>query len=133
MSALSVPSLADPCHYHGDVFTQQQSKTAKLRIWTLLIWCISGPGFRSARQVLCEDASRLLLDHFSKHLSSVLGRTELCHEVWNPRPEKPKSSATKTTMWHCSKQFFQPLFALKRMVIWRGDRCPRDSVLDCLH
>ena len=36
------------------------------------------------------DASRLFLDHFSKHLSSVLGRTELCHEVRNPRPQKPQ-------------------------------------------
>ena len=45
---------------------------------------------RSARQVLCGDASRLILDHFSKHLSSVLGRTELCHEVRNPGPPKPQ-------------------------------------------
>ena len=29
-------------------------------------------------------------DHFSKHLSSVLGRTELCHDVRNPRPQKPQ-------------------------------------------
>ena len=54
------------------------------------IWCFSGPGFCSARQVLCEDASRLFLDHFSKHLSSVLGRTELCREVQNPGPQKPE-------------------------------------------
>ena len=26
--------------------------------------------------------------HFSVHLSSVLGRTELCHEVWTPGPQK---------------------------------------------
>ena len=50
----------------------------------------SGPGFRSARQGLCGDASRLSLYHFSKHLSSVLGRTELCHEVRNPGPQKPQ-------------------------------------------
>ena len=49
-----------------------------------------GPGFRSARQVLCGDASRLLLDHFCKHLRSVLGRTELCHDVRIPRPQKPQ-------------------------------------------
>ena len=47
-----------------------------------------GPGFRSAQRVLCGDASRLFLDHFSKHLSSVLGWTELCREVWNPGPQK---------------------------------------------
>ena len=29
-------------------------------------------------------------DHFSKHLSSVSGRTELCHEVRNPGPPKPQ-------------------------------------------
>ena len=44
------------------------------------------------RQVLCRDLSRLFLDHFSKaeskHVSSVLGWTELCHEVWNPGPQK---------------------------------------------
>ena len=28
--------------------------------------------------------------HFSVHLSSVLGRTELCHEVWTPGPQKPQ-------------------------------------------
>ena len=27
-----------------------------------------------------------LLDQWSKHLSSILGRTELCHEVRNPGP-----------------------------------------------
>ena len=50
----------------------------------------SGTGFRSARQVPCGDASRLLLDRFSKCLSStrVLGRTELCHWVWNARPQQ---------------------------------------------
>ena len=41
------------------------SSTAKLRIWTLRIWGFRGPGFRSARQVLCGDASHLFLDHFS--------------------------------------------------------------------
>ena len=35
----------------------------------LRIWGFRGPGFRSARQVLCGDAPRLFLDHFSKHLS----------------------------------------------------------------
>ena len=77
--------------------------TAKLRIWTLRIWGFQGPGFHSARQVFCGDASRLFLDHFSKHLSSVLGRTELCHEVRNPGPQNPKSSTIKTTTWHCSE------------------------------
>ena len=61
-----------------------------MRIWTLRIWCFSGPGFRSARQVLCGDASRLFFDQFPKHLSSVLGRTELCREVRNPAPQKPQ-------------------------------------------
>ena len=64
--------------------------TAKLRIRTLRIWGFRGPGFRSARHVFCKDASRLFLAHFPKHLNSVLGRTELCHEVWNPRPQKPQ-------------------------------------------
>ena len=34
--------------------------------------------------------------------SIFLGWTELCHEVWNRRPPKPQSSATKTTLWHSS-------------------------------
>ena len=72
----------------------QKSNTAKLRIWTLRIWGFRGPGFRSVRQVFCGDASRLFLEHFSKHLRSVLGRTELCHGVRNPRPQNPKSSTT---------------------------------------
>ena len=42
------------------------------------------------RQGLCGDASRLSLDHFSKYLSSVLGRTEICNEVRNPGPQKPQ-------------------------------------------
>ena len=50
----------------------------------------SGPGLPFPRQVLCGDAPRLFFDHFSVHLSSVLGRTELCHEVWNPGPQKPQ-------------------------------------------
>ena len=71
------------------------SSTAKLRIWTLRIWGFRGPGFRSARQVLCGDASRLFLDYFPKQLSSVLGRTELCHEVRNPAPQKPQIISTE--------------------------------------
>ena len=52
---------------------------------------LSGPGLPSARQVLCGDAPRLFsLCHFSVRLSSVLGRTELCHEVWTPGPQKPQ-------------------------------------------
>ena len=78
--------------------------TAKLRIWTLRIWGFRGPGLRSARQVLCGDASRLFLRHFSKHLGSVSWRTELCHGI--PGPKNPKSSATKTTTWHCSMLVF---------------------------
>ena len=62
----------------------------QLRIWTLRIWGFRGPGFRSTRQLLCGDASRLFLDQVSKQLSSVLGRTELCHEVRNPGPQKPQ-------------------------------------------
>ena len=66
------------------------SSTAKLRIWMLGIWGFRGTGFHSAREVLCAAASRLFLDHFCKHLSSLLGRSELCHEVRNPGPQKPQ-------------------------------------------
>ena len=52
------------------------------------IAAFAGPGFRSARQVPCGDASRVFLDHLSEHLSSVLGRRET-DRVWNPGPQKP--------------------------------------------
>ena len=64
------------------------TRSAKLRIWRLRIWGFRGPGFRSPRQALCGDASCVFLDQFSKHLSSVLGPTELCHDVRNPGPQK---------------------------------------------
>ena len=51
-----------PMVFPGDAnvhFSGLFSSTAKLRIWTLRIWGFRGPGFRSARQVLCGDASRL--------------------------------------------------------------------------
>ena len=71
--------------------------------------------------MFCGDASRLFLDliesiTFSKHLSSVLGRTELCHEVRNPGPQNPKTSTIKTTTWHCSERVrivFSPSCCLK--------------------
>ena len=54
----------------------------------------SGPGLPSVPQVLCGDAPRLFF-HFRVHLSSVLGRTELCHEVWTPGPQKPQIISNK--------------------------------------
>ena len=90
----------------------QWSSTAKLRIWTLRIWGFRGPGFRSARQVLCGDASRLFLDHFPKHPSSVLGRTELCHEVRNPGPQKPR--IIRNENHHLA------LFGTVGSVVWQG-------------
>ena len=40
------------------------------------------------------------LDHFSKHLSSVLGRTDLYHEVRNPRPQnQERKSSPKSKFW----------------------------------
>ena len=101
----SLVPLAFPCFvplYGGTFARSYSSSTAKLRIWTLRIWGFRGPGFRSARQVLCGDASHLFLGHFPKHLSSVPGRTELCHEVRNPGPQKPQIIRNETTTWHCS-------------------------------
>ena len=71
-------------------FEQNPAYFNKLRISTLRIWGFRGPGFRSARHVFCGDASCLFLAHFPKHLNSVLGRTELCHEVRNPGPQTPQ-------------------------------------------
>ena len=56
------------------------------------------PRFHSARQVLCGDASRLFLDHFSKHSSSVLGGQSSVARSGIPGSKKPKSSARKTTI-----------------------------------
>ena len=78
---------------------QNVSSTTKLRTWTLRIWGFRGPGFRSARQMLCGDASRLFLDRFSKHLSSVLGWTALSR---GPESQARKTFATRTTIWYCS-------------------------------
>ena len=50
----------------------------------------SGPRIPFHATGALGDASRLFLDHFCKHLPSVLGRTELCHEVRIPRPQKPQ-------------------------------------------
>ena len=41
---------------------------------------------------MCSVGTRhaFFLAHFPKHLHSVLGRTELCHEVRNRRAQKPQ-------------------------------------------
>ena len=39
----------------------------------------------------------LLITFLSKHLSTVLVRAELCHEVWNPGPQKKTKSFTMKT------------------------------------
>ena len=58
---------------------------------TVVFFSMTGSlGLPSARQVLCGDAPRPFFYHFSVHLSSVLGRTELCHEIWTPGPQKPQ-------------------------------------------
>ena len=66
-------------------------------------------GFQAQDSVLCDvlcgDASCLFLGHFSKHLSSVLGWRELSRGPESRAPNNPKSSTTKTTIWHCSTLF----------------------------
>ena len=47
-------------------------------------------GFRSARQMLCGEASRKLLVRFLSMRAVVLGLTELCKRVWKSRPSKPQ-------------------------------------------
>ena len=68
----------------------EQSRHLQVTDLDVTVLGFSGPGLPSARQVLCGDAPRLFFYHFSVHLSSVLGRTELCHEVWTPGPPKPQ-------------------------------------------
>ena len=88
------------------------SSTAKLRIWTLRIWGFWGPGFRSARQVLCGDASRLSLDHFCKHLSSVLGGQSSVTRCGFPGPKNPKAKKWKILENSPQKSIFGPFFCL---------------------
>ena len=53
------------------------------------IWGCRVPGFRSARQVLCGDTSRLFLNHFTKHLSSVFGADRTLSQ--GPESRVPKT------------------------------------------
>ena len=69
---------------------EPSSSNARFRIWTLRIWGVRGSGSRSARQVLFRNASRLVLDHFSKHLSSVLGRDRALSRGLQSRAPKPQ-------------------------------------------
>ena len=46
----------------------------------------------------------LSLYHFSKPLSSVLGRTELCDEVRNPGPKKPQILGKRKHAPTCSSE-----------------------------
>ena len=77
-------------------------------------WGFRGPGFRSARQVLCGDASRLF-SMTSKRLSGVMGRTELCHKARNPGPQKPQTNCKKKqpfgTVWFLSVLWLSPIFS----------------------
>ena len=67
------------------------SSRGKLRIWTYVTdsgFC--GPGIPSCATVALWGRATPFLDHFPKYLSSALARTELCHEVRNPRLQKPQ-------------------------------------------
>ena len=69
----------------GQKQTAQKTDTAKLRIWTLRFWV-----FRAQDCLSRDRCATPFFYHFSVHLSSVLGRTELCHEAWTPGPQKPQ-------------------------------------------
>ena len=72
-AAISGPRIAHKNFTDTRIFLnlRVRSSTAKLRIWTLRIGV-----FGAQDSVLRDvDASRLFLDHFPKHLSSVLGWT----------------------------------------------------------
>ena len=73
--------------------------TAKFTDLDVTVLGFSGPGLPSARQVLCGGRATPFLYHFSAHLSSVLGRTELCHEVWTPGPQKPQIISNENHHW----------------------------------
>ena len=64
-------------------------------LWTpfprllLRIWGFRGPAFRSARQVLCGDASRLLRNHFSKHVKQFRADRALSRGQESRAPKHP--------------------------------------------
>ena len=73
---------------------------------------VYGFGFCRPRNPFCAtgalwDASHLFRDHFSNLIASkqCLRGGQLCHEVWNPRPQKPqiKSFATEKSRYGRSK------------------------------
>ena len=53
---------------HLNMFEPSFSSTSKLRILNVTNLDFAGSGCHLVGQVLCEDASRLFLDHFSEHL-----------------------------------------------------------------
>ena len=61
------------------------SRTAKLRIWTLRIWCLKGPmiPFCMADALWPGTTLKTLVWALSMR-AVVLGLTELCTGVWNP-------------------------------------------------
>ena len=71
-------------------FRDSSSRHRQVTDLDVTVLGFSGPGLPSARQVLCGDAPRLFFYHISVHLNGVFGRTELCHEVWTPGPQKPQ-------------------------------------------
>ena len=58
---------------------------------------LSGPGFRSVQQMLCEEASCVLVVRCLSVWAGVLGLTELCKVVWNPGSQNPKIINNETT------------------------------------
>ena len=98
-----VPDLAK-------LYARKLSSTARLWIWTLRIWGFRDPGFRSARHVLCGDASRLFLDPFSKHLNSVLDGQSSVTRSGIPGPKTPNHSQSKQplgTVWNFGPNFLE--------------------------
>ena len=63
--------------------------TAKLRIWKLRFWVFRAQRVAFPATGALWGRATPFFYHFSVHLSSVLGRTELCHEVWTPGPKTP--------------------------------------------
>ena len=86
----------------GKLWTSALIKHRQVTDLDVTVWGFRGPGFRSALQVLCGDASRLSLDHFSKHVSSVLGGQSSVTRSGIPgaeTPNHPQRKAPFGTVW----------------------------------
>ena len=78
------------CGSLGDCICRQIQAQPNYGSGRLRIWGFRGPGIPFCVTGALWGRVTPFSSIFSKHLSTVLGWTELCHEVRNPGPQKPQ-------------------------------------------